>query len=103
MSMFMRLFNTRASKPPSNSAESSGLRFGLPRALARRPGESVPVELVAISGSFTVVGEKMTRADVAPGCTPDAPYALRSRSWFNQFIFGKNGSSLTSHERLNFG
>src|ERR1700758_1095699 len=99
----MRLFKARASNPASVSADSSGLRFGLPSALWRRPGVSVPDELTATTGTFVVVDANVTSADVAPGCTPEAPYALRRRSWSNHRNFGKNDSSVISHDTLSFG
>ena len=34
--------------------------------------------------TLTVGAEKVTSDDVAPGCTPEAPYAARKRIWFNQ-------------------
>jgi hypothetical protein len=40
---------------------------------------------------------------VAPGCTPDAPYALRRRSWSSQLMCGKKFSSLMIHDALSFG
>ena len=33
---------------------------------------------------------KNAAASVVPGCTPDAPYAVRSRNWLRKFGLGKN-------------
>ncbi len=52
---------------------------------------------------FAVEAPKVARATVPPGETPEAPYALRSRNWFSQLIFGKKLSSEMIHERLAFG
>jgi hypothetical protein len=86
----------RVSKPPSNSDARSGLRFGLPSALAVRPGVSMALTL-------TVGAEYVTSADVAPGCTPDAPNAPRRRNEFSPLTRGKKLSSDRIHERLAFG
>ena len=46
---------------------------------------------------------KNCAASVVPGCTPDAPYAVRRRSWLRKFGRGKNDSSEITHERAAFG
>src|ERR1043166_9050776 len=99
--MFTRFFSTRASNPASVSADSSGLRFGLPSAVWRRPGVSTPDGLTATTGWLSVVGEKMINADGAPGRTPEAQWARRRRSCSSHLSLGKNVSPDGSHDTLN--
>src|SRR5579872_899010 len=73
------LLSSWLSNPPSNSAERSGLRSGLPGWLDVSPGWSTSaVELRPVRA--TVAGANRRRPWVAPGCTPLAPYALRRRN-----------------------
>src|SRR4029077_11914283 len=102
--MFTTLLNRRDSKTDSNSADFSGRSAGLPSALAMRPGVSVPVALPGVTVLIARVTALNVWSDVvAPGCTPDAPYALRRRSWSSQLKCGKKFSSLMIHEALSFG
>ena len=62
----------------------------MPSALAMRPGVSVPVALPGVTVLIARVTALNVWSDVvAPGCTPDAPYALRRRSWSSQLMCGK--------------
>ena len=64
---------------------------------------SVPVVARGVVAMFAVDALNVWSAAVAPGCTPDAPYALRRRSWFSQSNCGKKLSSEMIHETLAFG
>src|ERR1043166_6953421 len=101
--MFSLLLNNRASKPFSHSLERSGLRLELPSAAAKRPGVSVPVAAVGTEPRLTVGALNVWRPVVDPGCTPEAPNALRRRSWLRKSKCGKKLSSEMIHERLAFG
>src|SRR3954471_20496561 len=101
--MLTRLFTTRVSNPPSNSADVSGFRSALPSELVRRPGVSVPPVACSVVGWFSDAVWNVTSAAVGPGCTPDAPYAARTRNWLSQEKCGKNDSSEASHDALSFG
>ena len=58
-----------SSLPTSHSVDLSGFKSGLPRLLGTRPG---PSSLVS--------GENVVNLSNAPGCSPDAPIAARTRS-----------------------
>src|SRR5687768_596832 len=94
--MLTRSFSRRVSNPPSHSVDVSGLRSGLPKEFSRSPGVSTPLTL-------TVGAVYVMNADVDCGCTPDAPYALRTRNWLRNDICGKNGSSDRIQDTLPFG
>src|SRR5215813_12755559 len=100
--MCNRLLNRFDSNPVSSSCERSGLRNGLPGFDARRPGVGVPV-FASLVVMPVVTGEYVASACVAPGCTPLAPNAVRRRTELIQSRFGKNDSSDSSHDALNFG
>src|SRR5450759_1809523 len=90
------------SNPASNSADVSGFRLALPGLLAARTAWSVPVVRFALV-MVVVVAEKVWSPAVAPGCTPLAPYALRSRRLSSHENFGKKSSSEAIHDTLAFG
>src|SRR5215475_2344363 len=100
--MCNRLLNRFVSNPVSSSCERSGLRNGLPGFDARRPDVGFPV-----FASFVVIpevtAEYVARADVAPGCTPLTPNAVRKRNALIQSRFGKNDSSERSQDALSLG
>ena len=103
-SKLTRLLSIWALKPASSSADFSGLRFALPGWLAVSDGVSVPVVAVELRPTtLTVPALKVMRPCVAPGCTPLAPYAVRTRNWLSHENCGKNCSSDSTHERLAFG
>src|SRR4051794_24238117 len=99
MSNWILFENNRESNPPSHSAERSGLRFGLPSWLYVSMGESVPLMLADDA-------ENVFCASFAPGCTPEAPYAKRSRRLLTApkpIVRGKKFSSEITHEPCSFG
>src|SRR5512146_1027797 len=93
--MLILLLKTRVSNPVSHSADVSGLSLGLPIAEASRPVWSVT--------RFVVVVPNVRSAEVAPGCTPEAPYARRRCIELSASQWGNHASSETLYERLSLG
>ena len=92
----MRLSKAVMSKPSSSSVDRSGLSSRLPNVLKTTAGWSP-------ASPRAVVDEKNWTASVVPGCTPEAPYALRRRNSLSQPICGKNDSSDGIHDTEAFG
>jgi len=93
----MRPENRSRSAPPSNSVERSGSSLGLPTPPTVTPTASAPV------ASVTPTGSKNGMASVEPGWRPVRPQAARNLSDDKNDNWGKNDSSLSTHEPLSFG
>ena len=65
--------------PSSISVERSGLRSRLPSVL-----NTTPVTSPLSPGRDRRGRVKNCTASVVPGCTPEAPYAVRRRSWLSE-------------------
>src|SRR4029453_14927077 len=88
----MRSERKPASKPPSNSADTSGLRSALPVPPTTMPGWSTPSIVTVWVLKYVIASRKFGR-------WPERPYDVRSRSDDRMLVFGKNGSSVMTYEK----
>ncbi len=86
-----RSLNRPASMPPSISVLSSGFSVSLPRLSGATPG---PVTLGSDS--------KVRKRSKSPGCSPDSPYAPRTRR-VEKVSLSHPSASLITTEKLAFG
>src|SRR5439155_23095521 len=85
-----------ASKRIAVSLDLSGRRLGLPVPPTTIPATSVPLTVTVCALKNVIASRKF-------GFCPDLPFAARSRSELKKFVFGKNGSSLTTHDSVTEG